>query len=105
MSLLRLRFPTSSRVAESRPVCLFKRLALNETDIQRKSMDLSMLGTAITCLTSAADIGKSIANIRDATVANGKIIEIQELLLKAQHSLFGHNVQLQQLQQENFDLR
>ncbi len=69
------------------------------------AMDVTMLGTAITCLTAAADIGKSIVGIRDATVANNKVIEIQELLLKAQQSLFAHGSELQRLQQENFDFR
>lgn len=68
-------------------------------------MDVNMLGTAVSCLTAATDIGKSIVGIRDATVANTKVIEIQELLLKAQQSLFGHSAELQRLQQENFDLR
>lgn len=69
------------------------------------AVDVSMLSTAVTCLTAATDIGKSITGIRDATVANTKVIEIQELLLKAQQSLFGHGAELQRLQQENFDLR
>jgi hypothetical protein len=68
------------------------------------AMDFTTLGTAITCLTNAADLGKSIVGIRDTAVTNGKVIEIQELLLKAQHSLFAHRTELQRLQQENLDL-
>lgn len=67
-------------------------------------VDFSQISAAVTAIGAASEIGKSLLGIRDSTIGNAKIIEIQELLLKAQNSLFAHNSELHKLQQENFDL-
>lgn len=67
-------------------------------------MDYSLLAAAGSAISTARDIGKAALALRDFNAFAATISAINDQLLKAQDSLFGHNAQLQALQQENFGM-
>lgn len=68
-------------------------------------MDLASISTAVSALKAAKDIGQAAVAFRDFNQAAGAIAQINEQLLKAQDSLFTHNAQLMELQQQHFEAR
>lgn len=66
-------------------------------------MDLSLVTGAYASLKAAKEIGGALLDARDFTQSAAKIAEMNALLLKAQESLFVHNAQLMELQQQNFE--
>lgn len=66
-------------------------------------MDLSLVTGAVASLRTAKEIGSALLEARDFTHSATKIAEMNNLLLKAQESLFAHNAQLMELQQQNFE--
>ena len=71
--------------------------------IRGSHMDISLITGAVSSIKQAADIGKTLLNIRDSSMVSQEVLKIQELLLKAQESLFSLSAQLIALQQENFN--
>lgn len=67
-------------------------------------MDYSLIAAANSALTAAKELGRAAMGIRDFNEVAAKISAINDLLLKAQDSLFAHNAQLHALQQEKFDM-
>jgi len=66
-------------------------------------MDISLITGAVSSIKQAAEIGKVLLTIRDTSMVSQEVLKIQELLLKAQESLFSLSAQLIALQQENFN--
>lgn len=66
-------------------------------------MDLSLVTGAYASLKAAKEIGVALLEARDFAQSATKIVEMNALLLKAQESLFVHNAQLMELQQQNFE--
>jgi hypothetical protein len=54
-------------------------------------VDLSAIGVALTSLNTAASMVKAMTDVRDATVNQGKVFELQRAILEAQQSVFGAN--------------
>ncbi|MFC4338674.1 hypothetical protein [Cupriavidus numazuensis] len=65
-------------------------------------MDLALLSGVATAIGVAKDIGKAAIGLRDANQLADVVSRMNEQLLKAQDSLFAHNAQLLQLQQQYF---
>lgn len=68
-------------------------------------MDLSSVSSAVAAITAAKDLGKAMIGLRDFNQVATTVSEINDKLLKAQESLFAHNTQLMQLQDEHFKTR
>jgi len=68
-------------------------------------MDFALISTAVGSLKAAKDLGQAALGIRDFNQFASTISQINDQLLKAQESLFTHNAQLMQLQQDHFEAR
>lgn len=64
-------------------------------------MDLSFFIGATSALKGAKDIGSALLEMRDFNQSASKIVDLNRFLLQAQESLFAHNTQLLQLQNEH----
>ena len=65
-------------------------------------MDFSSISSAAAAITAAKELGKAMIGLRDFNQVAATVTEINDKLLKAQESLFAHNSQLLQLQDEHF---
>lgn len=66
-------------------------------------MDLSLIGAAASAIGIAKEVGRAAIGVRDANQLAETITRMNEQLLKAQDTLFAHNAQLLQLQQQYFE--
>ena len=54
-------------------------------------VDMSAIGVVATSLNTAVNIAKAMMDVRDATVIQGKIFELQRAIIDAQQSVFAAN--------------
>jgi hypothetical protein len=66
-------------------------------------MDLSMISAAASAITVSKELAKAALGVRDFNEMAPVVAKLNEQLLKAQESLFGHQAQLLALQQEHFE--
>jgi hypothetical protein len=66
-------------------------------------MDLSMISAAASAITVSKELAKAALGVRDFNEMAPVVAKLNEQLLKAQESLFGHQAQLLTLQQEHFE--
>lgn len=66
-------------------------------------MDISLVTGAYASLKAAKDIGSALLEVRDFNQTAAKVAQLNDLLLKAQDSLFAHNAQLLELQGEHLE--
>ncbi len=67
-------------------------------------VDLSLIAGTVSSLKAASDIAKGLVSIRDATLINEKIIELQRAILAAQSDAFAAQTGLLELHELNRDL-
>jgi len=65
-------------------------------------MDFSLFSAAVTAVTSARELTKTVIDLRDFNQVAITVSKINEQLLKAQESLFTHNTMLLDLQNQHF---
>ena len=68
-------------------------------------MDMASIQAAMTSLGIAADLTKNFVDIKSTTEAQSKVMEIQGALLEAQSSAFKAMTDLQELHEENKQLK
>jgi hypothetical protein len=68
-------------------------------------VDMSAIGVVATSLNTAVNIAKAMMDVRDATVIQGKIFELQRAIIDAQQSVFAANEERSNLIQEVESLR
>lgn len=54
-------------------------------------VDMSAIGAVATSLNTAVNIAKAMMDVRDATIIQGKVFELQRAIIDAQQSVFAAN--------------
>lgn len=67
-------------------------------------MDFTLIPAALSSIRAAKEIGSSALALRDWNLVAAEIGKLNEQLITAQESLFSHNAQLLELQQQVFTL-
>jgi hypothetical protein len=63
-------------------------------------VDMSAISIVATSLNTAVNIAKAMVDVRDATVIQGKVFELQRAILEAQQSVFAANAERSALIEE-----